>query len=122
MTPGLSFGRPGVFFCVFGRAKRCSLRRLGLFDKLRNESIDVIESIDDSRHTLVWRFPRDQNDIKNRAQSIESPGQVAVFVHRGQLAHVFEPSHDELKTDVWRFSTAQTSLLHRRLGCGGKLL
>ncbi|MBL8810039.1 MAG: SPFH domain-containing protein [Planctomycetaceae bacterium] len=72
---------------------------MGLFDKLRNELIDIIEWVDDSRHTLVWRFPRYQNEIKNGAQLIVRPGQMAVFVHRGQVADVFEPGHHELKTD-----------------------
>jgi len=31
---------------------------MGLFDKIRAEFIDIVEWIDDSRHTLVWRFPR----------------------------------------------------------------
>ena len=64
---------------------------MGLFDKLRGELVDIIEWIDDSRHTLVWRFPRYHNEIKNGAQLIVRPGQVAVFVHRGQIADVFEP-------------------------------
>ncbi|MFN5284956.1 MAG: SPFH domain-containing protein [Planctomyces sp.] len=72
---------------------------MGLFDKLRNEFIDIIEWVDDSRHTLVWRFPRYQNEIKNGAQLIVRPGQKAIFVHRGQVADVFEPGHYELKTD-----------------------
>ncbi len=72
---------------------------MGLFDKLRAELIDIIEWLDDSRHTLVWRFPRYQNEIKNGAQLIVRPGQIAVFVHRGQIADVFEPGHYELKTD-----------------------
>lgn len=72
---------------------------MGLFDKLRAELIDIIEWVDDSRHTLVWRFPRYHNQIKNRAQLIVRPGQAAVFVHRGQLADVFEPGHYELITD-----------------------
>lgn len=72
---------------------------MGLFDKLRNELIDIIEWVDDSRHTLVWRFPRYQNEIKNGAQLIVRPGQLAVFVHRGQVADVFEPGNYELKTD-----------------------
>lgn len=72
---------------------------MGLFEKLRNELIDIIEWVDDSRHTLVWRFPRYQNEIKNGAQLIVRPGQTAVFVHRGQIADVFEPGHYELKTD-----------------------
>lgn len=72
---------------------------MGLFDKLRGELIDIIEWVDDSRHTLVWRFPRYHNQIKNGAQLIVRPGQVAVFVHRGELADVFEPGHYTLKTD-----------------------
>ena len=72
---------------------------MGLFDKLRNELIDIIEWVDDSRHTLVWRFPRYQNEIKNGAQLIVRPGQTAIFVHRGQVADVFEPGHYTLTTD-----------------------
>lgn len=72
---------------------------MGLFEKLRNELIDIVEWVDDSRHTLVWRFPRYQNEIKNGAQLIVRPGQSAVFVHRGQIADIFGPGHYELKTD-----------------------
>lgn len=72
---------------------------MGFFDKLRNELIDIIEWVDDSRHTLVWRFPRYHNEIKNGAQLIVRPGQQAVFVHRGQLADVFEPGNYTLTTD-----------------------
>lgn len=72
---------------------------MGLFDKLRNELIDIIEWVDDSNSTLVWRFPRYQNEIKNGAQLIVRPGQMAIFVHRGELADVFEPGNYTLKTD-----------------------
>jgi membrane protease subunit (stomatin/prohibitin family) len=40
---------------------------MGLFDKLKGELIDVIEWTDDSRNTLVYRFPRHNNEIKNGA-------------------------------------------------------
>ncbi|MEZ6147513.1 MAG: SPFH domain-containing protein [Planctomycetaceae bacterium] len=72
---------------------------MGLFDRLRHELIDIIEWVDDSRHTLAWRFPRYQNQIKNGAQLIVRPGQVAVFVHRGEIADAFGPGHYELTTD-----------------------
>ena len=72
---------------------------MGLFDKLRNELIDIIEWIDDDRTTLVWRFPRYQNEIKNGAQLIVRPGQVAVFVHEGKLADVFQPGRHQLSTN-----------------------
>ncbi len=72
---------------------------MGIFNKLRNELIDIIEWVDDSRHTIAWRFPRYQNEIKNGAQLIVRPGQVAVFVLNGQIADSFEPGHYTLKTD-----------------------
>lgn len=72
---------------------------MGLFNKLRNELVDIIEWVDDSNSTLVWRFPRYQNEIKNGAQLIVRPGQLAAFVHRGELADVFEPGNYTLTTD-----------------------
>ncbi|MBL4884202.1 MAG: SPFH domain-containing protein [Planctomycetaceae bacterium] len=72
---------------------------MGFFDKLRAEFVDIVEWVDDSRHTLVWRFPRYHNQIKNGAELIVRPGQLAVFVHRGELADVFEPGHYQLATD-----------------------
>ena len=72
---------------------------MGLFDKLRGELVDIIEWVDDSRHTIVWRFPRYHNQIKNGAQLIVRPGQSAIFVYRGEMADVFEPGHYTLETD-----------------------
>ena len=71
---------------------------MGIFNKLRNELIDIIEWIDDSKHTLVWRFPRYQNEIKNGAQLIVRPGQTAVFVREGHVADVFTPGTHTLDT------------------------
>ncbi|MEM6734166.1 MAG: SPFH domain-containing protein, partial [Myxococcota bacterium] len=71
---------------------------MGIFDKLKAELIDIVEWIDDTRHTLVWRFPRYHNQIKQGAQLIVRPGQVAVFVNQGQLADVFEPGQHTLET------------------------
>lgn len=72
---------------------------MGLFDKLRNEFIDIIEWLDDTRNTLVWRFPRYQNEIKQGAQLIVRPGQLAVFVLKGKVADVFEPGTYTLTTE-----------------------
>jgi membrane protease subunit (stomatin/prohibitin family) len=71
---------------------------MGLFEKLRAELIDVVEWVDDSRHALVWRFPRYHNQIKYGAQLIVRPGQVAVFVHQGRIADVFAPGQYRLET------------------------
>jgi len=64
---------------------------MSLMNKMRAELIDIIEWVDDSRHTIVWRFPRYHNQIKNGAQLIVRPGQVAIFVRQGQVADIFEP-------------------------------
>ena len=71
---------------------------MGLFDTIRNELVDIIEWIDDSRHTLAWRFPRHQNEIKQGAQLIVRPGQVAIFVNQGKIADEFEPGQYTLET------------------------
>ncbi|MEO1615512.1 MAG: SPFH domain-containing protein [Planctomycetota bacterium] len=71
---------------------------MGLFDRLRNELIDIVEWIDDSHHTLVWRFPRYRNEIKNGAQLIVRPGQMAVLVSQGQIADAYPPGHYQLET------------------------
>jgi len=72
---------------------------MGIFDKLRGEFVDIIEWIDDSQHTLVWRFPRYQNEIKNGAKLTVRPGQKAIFVNKGRIADVFEPGMYELTTN-----------------------
>jgi len=71
---------------------------MGFVNKLRAEFVDIVEWIDDNRTTLVWRFPRYQNEIKNGARLIVRPGQLAVFVDRGRLADVFQPGNYELTT------------------------
>jgi membrane protease subunit (stomatin/prohibitin family) len=71
---------------------------MGLMNKLRAELIDIVEWVDDSRHTLVWRFPRYHNQIKHGAQLIVRPGQQAIFVTEGKVADVFEPGQYTLDT------------------------
>ncbi|HLO42363.1 MAG TPA: SPFH domain-containing protein [Phycisphaerales bacterium] len=62
---------------------------MGIFDALRGELIDIIEWLDSTPDTLVWRYPRHDNEIKNGARLIVREGQVAVFVNEGQVADVF---------------------------------
>ncbi len=71
---------------------------MGFVQKLRAELVDIIEWVDDSRHTLVWRFPRYHNQIKHGARLIVRPGQTAVFVHQGRIADVFAPGLHRLET------------------------
>jgi membrane protease subunit (stomatin/prohibitin family) len=72
---------------------------MGLFDKIKGEFIDVIQWTDDSGNTLVYRFERHNNEIKNGAQLTVREGQAAVFVDEGQLADVFTPGMYTLETE-----------------------
>jgi membrane protease subunit (stomatin/prohibitin family) len=71
---------------------------MGLRDKLRGEFVDVVEWLDASRDTIVWRFPRHNNEIKMGARLTVREGQTAAFVHEGTLADVFPPGMYTLET------------------------
>lgn len=72
---------------------------MGLFDKLRNEFIDIIEWVDNTKDTIIWKFPRYQNEIKNGAKLTVRESQVAVFMNEGKIADVFQPGMYELTTN-----------------------
>lgn len=71
---------------------------MDIWKKLAGELIDIVEWLDDSRDTLVYRFERLQNEIKNGAKLIVREGQVAVFINEGSLADVFTPGTYTLTT------------------------
>ncbi|MEA2028724.1 MAG: SPFH domain-containing protein [Campylobacterota bacterium] len=71
---------------------------MGLFDWAAGQLIDVIEWIDDSHDTMVYRFERHGNEIKYGAKLIVRESQVAVFVNEGEIADVMQPGTYELET------------------------
>ena len=71
---------------------------MGLWDKIKGELIDIVEWLDDSHDTLVYRFERHGNEIKYGAKLIVREGQQAVFINEGQLADVFPPGTYTLTT------------------------
>jgi membrane protease subunit (stomatin/prohibitin family) len=72
---------------------------MGFFDKLKGEFIDIIEWLDNTQDTMIHRFERYNNEIKNGAQLTVRPGQVAVFVNEGnKVADVFQPGKHTLTT------------------------
>ena len=72
---------------------------MGLFSKLRGEFIDIIEFLDNTQDTIVYRFERHGNEIKNNAKLIVREGQTAVFVNEGQIADIFTPGTYTLNTE-----------------------
>ena len=72
---------------------------MGLFDKIRGEFIDIIEWLDPSNDTMVYRFERYDNEIKMGAKLTVREGQAAVFINKGQIADIFTPGMYTLETD-----------------------
>lgn len=64
---------------------------MGIFDAIRHQFIEVIEWLDSSDNTLLYRFPVQGQEIKNGAQLTVRESQAAVFVFQGQIADVFSP-------------------------------
>src|SRR5690606_898181 len=71
---------------------------MAFLNMIRGEFVDIIEWLDDSRDTIVWRFPRHDNEIKMGAKLIVRESQVAVFVNEGQIADAFPPGTFTLHT------------------------
>ncbi|MBF0146808.1 MAG: SPFH domain-containing protein [Magnetococcales bacterium] len=71
---------------------------MGFFAKIVGEFIDIIEWIDDSSDTLVYRFERYDNEIKYGAKLTVREGQYALFVNEGKLADGFGPGMYTLET------------------------
>lgn len=73
---------------------------MSIIDKVKeaalNQFIEVIEWLDNTGDTIVYRFPVAGQEIKNGAQLIVRESQSAVFVFEGQVADVFTPGKYEI--------------------------
>lgn len=68
---------------------------MSIIDRIKSEAlnqfIEVIEWLDNTGDTMLYRFPVAGQEIKNGAQLIVRESQTAVFVFEGQVADVFTP-------------------------------
>jgi len=75
---------------------------MGLWDSLTTHAkaqfLDVIQWMDDSKNTLVYRFPIFNQAIQDGGKLVVREGQAAVFVAEGRLSDVFGPGSYELST------------------------
>src|SRR3954447_2038740 len=73
---------------------------MSIIDKVKdaamNQFIEVIEWLDNTGDTMLYRFPVVGQEIKNGAQLIVRESQAAVFVFEGQVADVFTPGKYEI--------------------------
>ena len=72
---------------------------MGLLDRIFGEFVDVIEWLDDTDDTMVYRFERYGNEIKYGAKLTVRESQVAILVNEGRAADFFEPGMYELETN-----------------------
>lgn len=72
---------------------------MDIWKKLTGELIDIVEWLDRTSDTLVYRFERHNNEIKNGAKLVVRESQAAVFVNEGQIADIFKlPGTFDLRT------------------------
>ncbi len=72
---------------------------MGLLDSLRGQFVDVIEHVDDEGTTLVTKYERPGDEIKQGSQVIVREGQCAVFMKGGALADIMGPGTFTLTTE-----------------------
>ena len=79
---------------------------MSIFEKIKEEAlnqfIEVIEWLDNTGDTILYRFPVPGQEIKNGAQLIVRESQTAVFVFEGQVADVFTPDATRSKAETRR--------------------
>jgi len=75
---------------------------MGLWDTLKPHAnaqfLEIAEWLDDSKDTIVWRFPVFNQAITDNSKLVVREGQAAVFVSEGKLSDVFAPGTYTLDT------------------------
>lgn len=85
---------------------------MGLWEKLKGEIIDIIQWLDETGDTMVYRFERYGNEIKYGAKLVVRESQVAVFVNEGKIADVFQPGTHTLQTQNMPIMTTLQNWRH----------
>jgi len=84
---------------------------MGLFSFIKKQMLDVLEWKDSSKDVLVYRHPMDKREeIMNSSTLVVRESQVALFVHKGEIADVFGPGTYKLNTENIPFLTKMLSL------------
>ena len=72
---------------------------MGLFDNLFRLNI---EWADDTQSRMVYKFPfkNSGKEVNNKSTLTVRESQVAIFVHKGQIADVFTPGLYQMETEI----------------------
>jgi len=82
---------------------------MGLFDFIKNEFIEVIDWVDDTNDTVIYKFPDKGNKIMNGAQLTVRESQVVVLMNEGEFGDVYIPGRHELSTKNMPITTTLKS-------------
>ncbi len=85
---------------------------MGLFDFIKGELIEVIDWVESDNDTVIWKFPDQDNNIKNGAQLTVRESQMALFLDEGRFADMYEPGKHTLITDNMPILTTLKSWKH----------
>lgn len=72
---------------------------MGLSEFIKSQFVDVIEYVEDTNtKTLIYKYTRYGDEIKQGAELIVRNGQCAVFVHKGVIADILAAGNYKLNT------------------------
>ena len=65
--------------------------------------LKIIQYAETSKNAIVYKYPLPKNgkEVNQKSKLIVKEGQVAIFVHKGQLADVFLPGTYDLNTGIF---------------------
>ncbi len=82
---------------------------MGIFDFIKNEFIEVIDWVDDTNDTVIYKFPDKGDKIMNGAQLTVRESQLAVLMNEGEVGDVYLPGRHELTTSNMPITTTLKS-------------
>jgi membrane protease subunit (stomatin/prohibitin family) len=82
---------------------------MGIFDFIKGEFIEVIDWVDDTQDTVIYKFPDKGNKIMNGAQLTVRESQVVVLMNEGEFGDVYIPGRHELTTKNMPITTTLKS-------------
>lgn len=84
---------------------------MGLFSFIKKQLLEVVEWEDDSKDTIVYRYPlTDRDELMTSSTLVVRESQCAIFMHKGKICDVFGPGTYKLTTENIPFLTKILSL------------
>jgi membrane protease subunit (stomatin/prohibitin family) len=82
---------------------------MGIFDFIKNEFIEVIDWVEDTSDTVIYKFPDKGNKIMNGAQLTVRESQIVVLMNEGEFGDEYKPGRHELSTKNMPITTTLKS-------------